>query len=89
MVVVTILRYIVLNILFQIHLSTIIQFFIIHLLTIGVLDMTFYPAENTSIDPGDSQDQYWHPVVDISVISNTSEVNNCFILQVVFSLDNW
>ena len=50
--------------------------------------MTWYPPENTNIDRGDSRGQYWYPVADINVISNTSIVNNCFIIQFVFSIDN-
>ena len=53
---------------------------IIQLLTTEVLDMTGYPTENTNIDRGDSQGQYWYSMVDINFLSNTSLVNNCFII---------
>ena len=66
-----------------------IPFNIIQLLTIEVWDMMWYPPENTNIDRGDSRGQYWYSVVDINFISNTSIVNNCFIIQFVFSLDNY
>ena len=60
----------------------------IKLLTIEVLDMAWHPPENTNIDWGDSRGQYWYSVVDSNIISNTSIVNNCFIIEFVFSLDN-
>ena len=52
----------------------------IQLLTIEVLDMMWYSPENTNIDRGDSPGQYLYSMVDINVISNTSIVNNCFII---------
>ena len=52
----------------------------IQLLTFEVLDMTRYPPENTNIDRGDSRGEYWYSVVDISDISNTLIVNNCFVI---------
>ena len=52
---------------------------IIQLLTIEVLDMMWYPQENTSDDRDDSR-EYWYSVVDINVIPNTSIVNNYFIV---------
>ena len=54
------------------------------LLTVEVLDMRWYPPEHTNIERGNSRGQYWYSVVDINVISNTSIVNNCFIIYMLF-----
>ena len=53
---------------------------IIQLLTIEVLDMTWYPPENTNIDWGNSLDQYWYSMVDINVICDTSVVKKIVLL---------
>ena len=37
-------------------------------------------AEKTNIGRGDNRGQYWYSVLDINVISNTSIINNCFII---------
>ena len=62
------------------HEHTFLHVFIIQLLIIEVLDITRYPSENTHIDRGDSRSQYWYSVVDISIISNISLVNNSCII---------
>ena len=47
---------------------------------IVLLDVTWYPPEDTNIDRGDSRGQYRYSMVDINVISNNTIVNNCFII---------
>ena len=39
-------------------------FGMVQLLTIEVLNMMWYPPENTNIDQGDSWGQFWYSVMD-------------------------